>query len=198
MFGKVSQKITKKRHSTLENAERNGLDKSSRIGNAGLAETSCYGYCKTVHGFYNGNDDNFDKTHGIKCRKSGIFPYIMGIRFKILLCVFALFSGLFALDIALPEVTPELKSNAREFFDDECKGCHRWARKFAAPPMQENVAQYESQPENLVKYLMHPTPKHPDEWPAMDITPLTEPQAKMMTAWLLYILHHADDPTRPK
>jgi len=50
----------------------------------------------------------------------------------------------------------------------------------------------------MVRYLMHPTPQHPDEWPAMEITPLTEEQAKMMTAWLLYILKNPDDPGRPK
>lgn len=122
----------------------------------------------------------------------------MGIRFKILVGVFALTGALFALDFALPEVTPELKNNAREYYDNECKACHRWGRKFAAPPMRDNVAQYEKFPEEMVRYLMHPTPRHPDEWPAMDISPLTEPQARMMTAWLLYILKHEDDPTRPK
>lgn len=106
---------------------------------------------------------------------------------------------LFALEtFVLPEVTPELKSNASEYFQNECKGCHRWARKFAAPPMRDNVTQYAENPQGMVEYLMHPTPKHPDEWPAMDITPLTEEQAKMMTAWLLYILKNPDDPGRPK
>lgn len=111
----------------------------------------------------------------------------------------ALASALFALDIfTLPAVTPELKTDAQEFFQNECKGCHRWARKFAAPPMRDNVQQYVDHPEEMVKYLMHPTPKHPDEWPAMDITPLTETQAKMMTAWLLFILQNPEDPGRPK
>lgn len=123
----------------------------------------------------------------------------MGTRLKTVIGVFGMVSALFALDLfALPKVTPELKTEANEFFQNECKACHRWARKFAAPPMQENVAQYENSPEEMVKYLMHPTPKHPDEWPAMDITPLTEEQAKMMTAWLLYILKNPDDPGRPK
>lgn len=123
----------------------------------------------------------------------------MGTRLKTVIGVFGMVSALFALDLfALPKVTPELKTEANEFFQNECKACHRWARKFAAPPMQENVAQYEKSPEEMVKYLMHPTPKHPDEWPAMDITPLTEEQAKMMTAWLLYILKNPDDPGRPK
>ena len=70
--------------------------------------------------------------------------------------------------------------------------------KFAAPSMRDNVANYAENPEGLVRYLMHPTPQHPDEWPAMEITPLTEEQAKMMTAWLLYILKNPDDPGRPK
>jgi len=122
----------------------------------------------------------------------------MGVNFRSIVCVFALATGLFALDFALPEITPELKANAREFFDDECKACHRWARKFAAPPMRDNVAQYESKPQEMVEYLMHPTPKHPEEWPAMDISPLTETQAKMVTAWLMYILKNPDDATRPK
>lgn len=135
---------------------------------------------------------------GLKIEKRGIFLFTMGARFKILIGVFALVTGLFALDFALPEVTPELKGNAQEFFANECKGCHRWARKFAAPPMKENVEQYVNRPEEMVQYLMKPTPKHPDVWPAMDITPLTEPQAKMMTAWLLYILKNPDDPGRPK
>lgn len=107
--------------------------------------------------------------------------------------------ALFALDaFVLPEVTPELKSNASEYFQNECKGCHRWARKFAAPPMHDNVAHYADNPKGMVEYLMHPTPKHPEEWPAMDITPLSEVQAKMMTAWLLYILENPEDPGRPK
>lgn len=106
---------------------------------------------------------------------------------------------LFALEtFVLPEVTPELKSNASEYFQNECKGCHRWARKFAAPPMRDNVTQYVENPQGMVEYLMHPTPKHPDEWPAMDITPLSEENAKMMVAWLLYILKNPDDPGRPK
>lgn len=106
---------------------------------------------------------------------------------------------LFALEtFVLPEVTPELKSNASEYFQNECKGCHRWARKFAAPPMRDNVTQYAENPQGMVEYLMHPTPKHPDEWPAMDITPLSEENAKMMVAWLLYILKNPDDPGRPK
>lgn len=122
----------------------------------------------------------------------------MGIRFKILVVLLGLVSGLMALDFTLPQVTPDLKKNSREFFDNECKGCHRWARKFAAPPMRDNVAQYQSNPQEMVQYLMHPTPKHPEEWPAMDITPLTEPQAKMMAAWLLFILENPEDETRPK
>lgn len=123
----------------------------------------------------------------------------MGVRFNLFFVVLGLTSALFALDLfTLPEVTPELKNDAQEFFTNECKGCHRWARKFAAPPMRDNVQQYVGKPEEMVKYLMHPTPKHPEEWQSMDITPLTEPQAKMMTAWLLYILQNPDDPGRPK
>lgn len=107
--------------------------------------------------------------------------------------------ALFALDaFVLPEVTPELKSSAREYFDNECKGCHRWARKFAAPPMHDNVEHYASDPEAMVRYLMKPTPQNPDQWPAMEISPLTLDQAKMMTAWLLFVLKNPDDESRPK
>ena len=116
------------------------------------------------------------------------------------LCLLTLLVGtLFAVEVfSLPKVTPELKSKAQEYYNDECKACHRWARKFAAPPMKENVAQYAANPEEMVKYLMHPSPKHPETWPPMEITPLTEEQAKMMTAWLLYILSNPEDPGRPK
>lgn len=121
----------------------------------------------------------------------GHFKFILGICLAV--------STLFALDLfALPKVTPELKKNASEFFQNECKGCHRWERKFAAPPMRDNVAQYKANPQGMVQYLMHPTPKNPEEWPAMEIDPLSESQAKMMTAWLLYILEHPEDETRPK
>lgn len=119
-------------------------------------------------------------------------------RSKIFFAILGLTSLIFALDFALPQVTPELKKEAREFYDNECKACHRWARKFAAPPMHDNVVQYEKAPQEMVKYLMKPLPKHPEEWPAMDITPLTEPQAKMMTAWLQFLLKNPDDETRPK
>lgn len=123
----------------------------------------------------------------------------MDARIKIISLVLAMASVLFALDLfALPEVTSELKSDAQKFYKGECQACHRWARKFAAPPMKENVSQYKANPEEMVKYLMAPSPKHPDQWPAMDITPLTETQAKMMTAWLLYILENPEDPGRPK
>lgn len=105
----------------------------------------------------------------------------------------------FTADIfVLPQVTPELKNEAKEYFDNECKGCHRWARKFAAPPMRDNAEHYAENPEGMVEYLMHPTPKHPEEWPAMEITPLDMEKAKMMTAWLLYLLKNPDDPVRPK
>ena len=116
------------------------------------------------------------------------------------LCILTVLVGtLFAVEVfSLPKVTPELKAKAQEYYNDECKACHRWGRKFAAPPMQENVAQYVDHPEEMVKYLMHPTPKHPETWPPMEITPLTEEQAKMMTAWLLYILSNPEDPGRPK
>ncbi|MCF0222286.1 MAG: hypothetical protein HUK19_08335 [Fibrobacter sp.] len=113
--------------------------------------------------------------------------------------ILILASILLALDLfSLPPVTEELKTEAQDFFTNECKGCHRWARKFAAPPMRDNVQQYVDNPEEMVKYLMSPSPRHPDQWPAMDIAPLTEVQAKMMTAWLLYILKNPDDPGRPK
>ena len=48
--------------------------------------------------------------------------------------VFTLVCALFAVEaFVLPPVTPELKKEAQEYFNNECKGCHRWARKFAAP-----------------------------------------------------------------
>lgn len=120
--------------------------------------------------------------------------------FKIMVTLFVLLEGsLFAVEVfSLPKVTPELKEEAQEYYNNECKACHRWARKFAAPPMQENVSHYAEKPEEMVQYLMHPTPKHPEIWPPMEITPLTEDQAKMMTAWLLYILSNPEDPGRPK
>jgi cytochrome c551/c552 len=121
-------------------------------------------------------------------------------KFFVSLTFFVFLVGtLFAVEVfSLPQVTPELKEKAQDYYNDECKACHRWARKFAAPPMKENVAQYAEKPEEMVQYLMHPTPKHPETWPAMEITPLTEDQAKMMTAWLLYILANPEDPGRPK
>ncbi len=123
----------------------------------------------------------------------------MGFRYKSIVGILVMVSALFALDVfTLPPVTPELKTDAQTFFNRECKACHRWARKFAAPPMRDNVEQYKANPQEMVRYLMQPTPKHPDEWPAMDIAPLTEAQAKMMTAWLLFILENPDDPGRPK
>ena len=124
----------------------------------------------------------------------------MGKSFNISVVLFVLLVGtLFAVEVfSLPKVTPELKADAQEYYNNECKACHRWARKFAAPPMKENVAQYAEKPEEMVRYLMHPTPKHPETWPAMEVTSLTEHQAKMMTAWLLYILANPEDPGRPK
>ena len=125
------------------------------------------------------------------------------MKLRVAAIVFGVACTLFAVDAVsnlavLPPVTPELKRDAQVYFNNECKACHRWARKFAAPPMRDNVANYAENPEGMVRYLMHPTPQHPEQWPAMEITPLTEDQAKMMTAWLLYILKNPDDPGRPK
>ena len=135
---------------------------------------------------------------GLSLLKDGVL-----VKLRVAAFVFGVACTLFAVDAVsnlsvLPPVTPELKTQAQEYYNYECKACHRWARKFAAPPMRDNVAQYAEKPEEMVKYLMHPTPQHPEEWPAMEITPLTEEQAKMMTAWLLYILKNPDDPGRPK
>ena len=121
------------------------------------------------------------------------------MKLRVAVIVFVSVCALFAVDaFVLPPVTPELKTKAQEYYNYECKACHRWARKFAAPPMRDNVEHYAENPEGLVRYLMHPTPQHPDEWPAMEITPLTEDQAKMMAAWLIYIFGNPDDPGRPK
>ena len=128
-----------------------------------------------------------------------LFPKGFLLNRRVVVTIFILACALFAVDaFVLPPVTPELKKDAQDYYNNECKGCHRWARKFAAPPMHDNVESYAEKPEDMVRYLMHPTPQHPDEWPAMEITPLTEEQAKMMTAWLLYILRNPDDPGRPK
>ncbi|MCF0215851.1 MAG: hypothetical protein HUK21_05210 [Fibrobacteraceae bacterium] len=99
---------------------------------------------------------------------------------------------------ALPKVTPELKKESYDFYNNECKGCHRWARKFAAPAMSENVAQYKNNGRGLVKYLMDPKPIHPDQWSPMEIPPLTEVQAQRLASWLLYLLDNPNDETRPK
>lgn len=135
---------------------------------------------------------------GLSLLKDGVL-----VKLRVAAFVFGVACTLFAVDAVsnlsvLPPVTPELKTQAQEYYNYECKACHRWARKFAAPPMRDNVEHYAENPEGMVRYLMHPTPQHPDEWPAMEITPLTEEQAKMMTAWLLYILKNPDDPGRPK
>lgn len=143
----------------------------------------------------------FDLIWAMSPFKMASNTYIKGMnRFqKVPFFIFFLVSGLLAVDsFILPKVTPELKKEASELYNNECKGCHRWGRKFAAPPMKDNVAQYESNPEAMVEYLLKPTPKHPDQWQPMEIPPLTEEQAKMMTAWLLYILKNPDDPGRPK
>ena len=119
--------------------------------------------------------------------------------FRVAVLVLLLVCALFAVDaFVLPPVTPELKKSAEEYYNDECKGCHRWARKFAAPPMKDNVAQYAGRPKELVEYLVKPEPKHPDMWPPMEIAPMDENRAKVMAAWLMYILEHPDDPGRPK
>ncbi|WP_290728026.1 MULTISPECIES: hypothetical protein [unclassified Fibrobacter] len=118
---------------------------------------------------------------------------------RVVIPVVLLVCALFAADVfVLPAVTPELKAKAGEYYNNECKGCHRWARKFAAPPMKDNVAQYVENPEALVQYLMKPEPKHPDQWDPMEISPMSEADAKMMASWLLYILEHPDDLGRPK
>lgn len=118
---------------------------------------------------------------------------------RILIWVFVVVCALFAADVfVLPQVTDSLKTEAAAYYNSECKACHRWARKFAAPPMHDNVAQYAENPKAMVEYLMKPTPKHPDDWPPMEILPLNETQAKMLTAWLLYILENPEDPGRPK
>ena len=134
---------------------------------------------------------------GLSLQKDGVL-----VKLRVAAFVFGVACTLFAVDAVsnlsvLPPVTPELKTQAQEYYNYECKACHRWARKFAAPPMRDNVAQYAEKPEEMVKYLMHPTPQHPDEWPAMEITPLTEEQAKMMTAWLLYLLKNPADQGTP-
>ena len=99
------------------------------------------------------------------------------MKLRVAAFVFGVACTLFAVDAVsnlsvLPPVTPELKTQAQEYYNYECKACHRWARKFAAPPMRDNVEHYAENPEGMVRYLMHPTPQHPEEWPAMEITPL--------------------------
>ncbi|WP_173384342.1 hypothetical protein [Fibrobacter succinogenes] len=83
---------------------------------------------------------------------------------RICILIVVAVSLLFAVDaFVLPSVTPELKAKASEYYNNECKGCHRWARKFAAPPMKDNVVQYAEDPQGLVRYLMKPGALFPEQ-----------------------------------
>ena len=82
---------------------------------------------------------------------------------RVVIPVVLLVSALLAADVfVLPVVTPALKKKAGEYYDNECKGCHRWARKFAAPPMKDIAPMSESDAKTMAAWLLYIL-EHPDD-----------------------------------
>ena len=114
-------------------------------------------------------------------------------------CGFAFATALFALDAALPAVTPEVKKAGAAIYDEKCYACHRWTRDFAGPAMGADVERYRKTPAALVAYLKDPKPIHPEKYKTkMTLEPLADKDAKNLAAWLLYLAEHPDSPDRPK
>lgn len=64
-FGELPEKIAEQGHSTLEYTERYRLEHGAAVFDARFAKSSAYGNGKAVHGFYNGDDDDFYERHAI-------------------------------------------------------------------------------------------------------------------------------------
>lgn len=114
----------------------------------------------------------------------------------------ALFLGvtaLFAADIfQMPELTPEVRKQAAELYDQECYACHRWNRNFAGPAMQGNVERYLDNPKALFDYLKDPQPIHPDKYRPMEIKKLSDREASGMVAWLISLAKDSSAVDRPR
>lgn len=118
---------------------------------------------------------------------------------RLLLFFLILICSLFAVEaIVLPCVTENIKKEGKEIYNRDCYACHRWNRDFAGPAMSENIKKYVNQKEDLVRYLMHPTPKQPDKYPPMTLDPLSQKDAQVISAWLFYLLENPKDSERPR
>ena len=121
------------------------------------------------------------------------------MRFRSFVWVIVAVNALFALEtFVLPKVDDALKKQGKEIYDRDCYACHRWTRPFAGPAMSENIEKYREHPEALVAYLKNPTPQNPSKYPPMTIDPLTESEAKVLSAWLFFLIKNTSDPDRPK
>ena len=123
----------------------------------------------------------------------------MSRRFILWGAVFLGVTALFAADLfQMPKLSPDVRKQAAELYDQECYACHRWNRKFAGPAMRANVERYLEDPRALFDYFKDPKPIHPDQYRPMEIKKLSDQEASMMVAWLLSLVKDSSAVDRPR
>jgi len=121
------------------------------------------------------------------------------MRSRFFFFIFLFICSLFAAEaIILPKISEYVKKEGKLIYNKDCYACHRWTRDFAGPRMDENIQKYVDQKEELVRYLMNPTPKQPEKYPPMTLEPLSQQDAQVISSWLFYLLDNPKDPERPR
>ncbi len=76
--------------------------------------------------------------------------------------------------------------NAEEIYKSKCSACHKFDVKMAAPPYNSVALKYIGKEDEMVKFILNPSPKNPAEFPGgMPNQGLKPAEAKAMAAWII-------------
>jgi mono/diheme cytochrome c family protein len=72
----------------------------------------------------------------------------------------------------------------KALYQKNCKACHRYYYRFAAPDWHTVLNKYEQKQDSLRYYIMDPYPINPEEYPEMDVPKLDSAQSVLVMKYL--------------
>ena len=91
-------------------------------------------------------------------------------------------------ELTKSQLTPTL-TEGKELFKYNCRACHRWYYRFAAPAWQDVIPAYAKgdslKKDSMISYIEKPYPINPDEYDGMEAPELSREEAELVAKYIL-------------
>lgn len=91
-------------------------------------------------------------------------------------------------ELSKSQLTEDL-AKGKELFKYNCRACHRWYYRFAAPAWQDVLPAYAKgdslKQDSLIGYIETPYVINPEEYPPMDAPELVREEAELVAEYIL-------------